>query len=334
MNILTDILSLLKRKQYTKALKADDVIVVGVHEEPDMLGVASPIPYKSVRLAKLSDLNSYLEDKIDIRQPFDCPVGDAVDTSVINIAREDSESYESGLTHFNQRVTLNGNSAATAFLVLGKHQLDSSYNSLDAGHLMRLTNQWHILNHNGEGSFLSLNGVINNITISGATSKSITDVFGSQNTITINDNALNDIENVTGITSSITINGENTAIDNVYGTLIEYTTTPATGTSVVENLNGLYIDIQDSVGVTINNYKGIYHNAEPSTVTSAHFIYSELDAPSYFTGSVQAKDFKFNAFDTPTGTSTGTPGEIRVDADYIYVCVAADTWKRVLLTAF
>lgn len=56
MNILTDILLLLKKKQYVKGLKSNDVFVVGVHEEPDMLGIASPVPYKSVRLAKVSDV--------------------------------------------------------------------------------------------------------------------------------------------------------------------------------------------------------------------------------------------------------------------------------------
>ena len=29
-----------------------------------------------------------------------------------------------------------------------------------------------------------------------------------------------------------------------------------------------------------------------------------------------------------SATDTGTLGEIRVTADYIYVCVATDTWKR------
>lgn len=56
MNILTDILSLLKRNQITDDPKKDDVVVVGVHEEPDMTGVASPVPYKSVKLIKLKDL--------------------------------------------------------------------------------------------------------------------------------------------------------------------------------------------------------------------------------------------------------------------------------------
>lgn len=56
MNILTDILSLFKRKQIVEELTTEDLIVVGRHEKPDMLGVASPIPYKSVKLVKAKDL--------------------------------------------------------------------------------------------------------------------------------------------------------------------------------------------------------------------------------------------------------------------------------------
>jgi hypothetical protein len=56
MNILTDILSLFKRKQIIEQLTPDDLIVVGRHEQPDMLGIASPIPYKSVKLIKAKDL--------------------------------------------------------------------------------------------------------------------------------------------------------------------------------------------------------------------------------------------------------------------------------------
>ena len=31
---------------------------------------------------------------------------------------------------------------------------------------------------------------------------------------------------------------------------------------------------------------------------------------------------------------TGTLGEIRVDASYIYVCTATDTWKRVAIATW
>ena len=60
MNILTDILSLIKRKQFVQEVTPEDVIVLGRHEEPDMLGIASPIPYKSVKLIKIKD---FIESK-------------------------------------------------------------------------------------------------------------------------------------------------------------------------------------------------------------------------------------------------------------------------------
>ena len=55
MNILTDILSLIRRGVFVKTASPDDVIVLGVNEQPDMTGVASQIPYKSVKLIKVKD---------------------------------------------------------------------------------------------------------------------------------------------------------------------------------------------------------------------------------------------------------------------------------------
>ena len=55
MNILTDILSLIRRGVYADKAGVNDVLVLGVNEEPDMTGVASPIPYKSVKLIKVKD---------------------------------------------------------------------------------------------------------------------------------------------------------------------------------------------------------------------------------------------------------------------------------------
>lgn len=51
---------------------------------------------------------------------------------------------------------------------------------------------------------------------------------------------------------------------------------------------------------------------------------------SYFSGSVIANEFRLSALNnTPSSSSdTGTLGEIRYDANYIYVCVATNTWKR------
>lgn len=35
-----------------------------------------------------------------------------------------------------------------------------------------------------------------------------------------------------------------------------------------------------------------------------------------------------------SNTDAGTPGEIKVDSDYIYVCVANNTWKRAALANY
>jgi len=55
-NILTDILGFFKRRKFVDKNKPDDVLILGINEEPDMLGVASPVPYKDVKLIKVKDL--------------------------------------------------------------------------------------------------------------------------------------------------------------------------------------------------------------------------------------------------------------------------------------
>ncbi len=55
MNILTDVLSLIKRSVFAKKANLDDVLIIGTNEQPDMEGVASPIPYKSVKVIKVRD---------------------------------------------------------------------------------------------------------------------------------------------------------------------------------------------------------------------------------------------------------------------------------------
>jgi len=56
MNILTDILSLIRQGKFSKVAEKDDVLVLGKwNETPDMTGIASPIPYKAVKLIKISD---------------------------------------------------------------------------------------------------------------------------------------------------------------------------------------------------------------------------------------------------------------------------------------
>ena len=54
------------------------------------------------------------------------------------------------------------------------------------------------------------------------------------------------------------------------------------------------------------------------------------------TGTKTTGQMDLAALNTPVTNSddNGTPGEIRFTADYIYVCVADDTWKRVALSTW
>ena len=76
MNILTDILSLIRRGVFTKLAEKDDVLVLGKwNETPDMTGVASPIPYKAVKLIKVSDFKIAAEHCDHANSPL-VPTGD------------------------------------------------------------------------------------------------------------------------------------------------------------------------------------------------------------------------------------------------------------------
>lgn len=55
-----------------------------------------------------------------------------------------------------------------------------------------------------------------------------------------------------------------------------------------------------------------------------------------FTTNVTSPKFTLSALNTaPSSASdTGTTGEIRIDADYIFICVATNTWKRVAISTW
>jgi hypothetical protein len=62
---------------------------------------------------------------------------------------------------------------------------------------------------------------------------------------------------------------------------------------------------------------------------------TSLDASAKITAVGTSQTAPFNGTPaTKTGTSTGTIGDISWDANYIYVCTAANTWKRVALSTF
>jgi hypothetical protein len=53
-------------------------------------------------------------------------------------------------------------------------------------------------------------------------------------------------------------------------------------------------------------------------------------------GSILSTQYKLSALNTApaTASSSGTLGEIRIDANYIYICTATNTWKRVAIATW
>jgi len=55
-----------------------------------------------------------------------------------------------------------------------------------------------------------------------------------------------------------------------------------------------------------------------------------------YSDNLKANAYKVSALNTApsSATDTGVAGEIRYTADYIYVCTATDTWKRVAISTW
>jgi len=80
------------------------------------------------------------------------------------------------------------------------------------------------------------------------------------------------------------------------------------------------------------NYIEINDVASSIIVNAPEFIVEQ----SISTPLVQAGQYKIPELNTApaTATSTGTLGEIRYTAGFIYVCIATNTWRRTALTAW
>jgi hypothetical protein len=57
MGALRDILGYFTRRKFLKKADPEDVLIIGVHNEPDMTGVPGPVPVKDAKLIRVKDLN-------------------------------------------------------------------------------------------------------------------------------------------------------------------------------------------------------------------------------------------------------------------------------------
>jgi hypothetical protein len=121
------------------------------------------------------------------------------------------------------------------------------------------------------------------------------------------------------------------------------------------SISGIGVDAYSSAGLAghFRIYNGskivsfVANNSEVSYILSSGLFKANkilvntttdngVDAVQVPNGSVLAKQYKLASLNTaPTSaTATGTTGDIRYTADFIYVCIATNTWRRTPLTTW
>ena len=87
----------------------------------------------------------------------------------------------------------------------------------------------------------------------------------------------------------------------------------------------------------LSSYGGTFeHTGAGSGIALRVIGWSTFSQAATFSSSVTATQYNLSALNTApaTSSSTGTLGEIRIDANHIYVCTATNTWKRVAIATF
>lgn len=107
-------------------------------------------------------------------------------------------------------------------------------------------------------------------------------------------------------------NTANVEFDSITGSNLILTTLSATGV--------LYAS-----GNAVSSESDFTYNSTTNTLNVGKIV---------TTGAIEVGALFKSAITTQTGTSTGTPGQICWDANYIYVCTSTNVWKRVALSTF
>ena len=99
------------------------------------------------------------------------------------------------------------------------------------------------------------------------------------------------------------------------------------GTSGINGLNVVFSGTNDNGILTLNST-----SPNVSVESNLNFNGSLL----LVTGDVEASKYYISALNTApaNASSTGKLGEIRIDASFIYICTATDTWKRVAISTW
>jgi hypothetical protein len=141
--------------------------------------------------------------------------------------------------------------------------------------------------------------------------------------------------------SIVAFTGNSTATINLYGGEYKSSASKTGGVvhctsgainvyegTVINGSGAAAFDVKRLAG-TLTLYAGtnLVNNKTSGTITYAGTVVSAIS---------RSGQFRLNALNTAPAAadSTGTLGEIRIDADHIYVCTATDTWKRVAIATW
>lgn len=97
-------------------------------------------------------------------------------------------------------------------------------------------------------------------------------------------------------------------------------------TTAISTINNNYDLIETAVENTLSR-----DGTSPNTM-SADLDMNSNDILNLGTLSISGDSLTVATSQSPTSSGTGTQGEIAWDSDYLYVCTATNTWKRVALT--
>jgi hypothetical protein len=197
---------------------------------------------------------------------------------------------------------------------------------------------------NGKDAVLKFSG-------SGA-SATVTQVFVDLLATAVSANLTGDVTgNVTGnLTGAVTGNVSGNLTGNVTGDVTgnvtgNVTSTGASSFSSIDinggAIDGTVIGANSAVAATFTNVTA----SGTSTLTTVDINAGNIDGTNIGSTTPGAGTFsalattgdhiRIDTSQTPASSSaSGTTGEIAYDSDYIYVCVATNTWKRVALSTF
>ena len=146
-------------------------------------------------------------------------------------------------------------------------------------------------------------------------------------------------------TANITVNGDIFVTGNVDGRDIATDGAKLDGIEAgaevndVDSVNsktGAVVLVKADIGLgNVDNTSDLNKPVSTATQTALN-LKADIASPS-FTGDVSTSgdSIRIDTSKTPSSASdTGTTGEIAWDSDYIYVCVATDTWKRVAISTW